>query len=237
MWTALLVFILIIFGWSAFKCHQAHVANWGNRWLNTIDGLNRLFCKYIHGLEYNAPFALSEHQGAVVMANHSSGLDAMLLIATSPRPLRFLISHEQYERFGLQWFFRIIGCIPVNLKHKPERALKPALQALQNGEVIALFPQGGLTLPHESKKLKKGGFWLAEQAKCPIYPSIISGINGEGSIMGSIFFHRSQAKITTFPPIQCPDYKCLETLQPFFEKKMTWEQIKPSLIETTKTEQ
>lgn len=222
MWTIIIVLSLI---WFIFKCHQAHVANWGNRWLNSIDGLNRLFCKYIHGLQYNQLFDLPEQSGAVVMSNHSSGLDAMLLIATSPRPLRFLISHEQYERFGLQWFFRLIGCIPVNLRHKPERALKPALHALENGEVIALFPQGGFTLAHESKKLKKGGFWLAKHANCPIYPAIVTGINGEGTVMTSIFLRRSQAKITTYPAIQCPNYECLDTLQTFFEKKTTWEQI------------
>jgi len=224
--TFILITILI---WFIFKCHQAHVANWGNYGLNSIDGLNRLFCKYIHRLQYNAPLNLAENQGAVVMANHSSGLDAMLLIALSSRPLRFLISSDEYERFGLKWFFQMIGCIPVNLKHRPERALKPALHALQNGEVIGLFPQGGFTLLGESKKLKKGGFWLAEQAKCPIYPAIITGINGEGSVIGSIFTHRSQAKITTFPAIQCSDYECLETLQPFFDKQVTWEQIENKL--------
>jgi 1-acyl-sn-glycerol-3-phosphate acyltransferase len=163
------------------------------------------------------------------MANHSSGLDAMLLFALSPRPLRFLISSDEYERFGLKWFFQMIGCIPVNLKHRPESALKPALHALQNGEVIALFPQGGFTLQGESKRLKKGGFWLAEQAKCPIYPAIITGIHGEGTVMGSIFLHRSQAEIMTFPAIQCADYECLETLQPFFEIKLSWEQIEHKL--------
>ncbi|WP_353571649.1 lysophospholipid acyltransferase family protein [Candidatus Albibeggiatoa sp. nov. BB20] len=229
MWITISFIFLITFIWCMFACHQAHIADWGNLWLNSTDGLNRLFCKYIHRLQYNTSFNLPENQGAVVMANHSSGLDAMLLIASSPRPLRFLISHEEYGRFGFKWFFQAIGCIPVNLKHRPERALKPALQALQNGEVIALFPQGGLTLSGESKKLKKGGFWLAEQAKCPIYPAIITGINGEGTIMGSIFFRRSQAEVMTFPAIQCADYQCLETLQPFFEKKLSWEQIEHKL--------
>ncbi len=224
------VISIILIGLVLFKCHQAHIADWGKRWLNIIDGLNRLFCRYIHRLEYNALFDLPKDSGAVVMANHSSGLDAMLLIATSPRPLRFLISHEQYERFGLRWFFHLIGCISVNLKHKPERSLKPALQALQNGEVIALFPQGGFSLSNESKKLKKGGFWLAQQANCPIYLAIIDGINGEGTVMSSIFLRRSHASITTFPAIQCHDYECLEILQPFLEKHQTWEQVEPKLM-------
>ena len=176
----------------------AQQTDWGKNWLNYLDGLNRLFCKYYHRLQYT-PIDLPPTGAAVVMANHLSGLDPMLLAAATRRPLRFLIAREQYERFGLKWLFRAVGCIPVDRSGHPEVALRSALRALEAGEVIALFPQGTFVLPGESHKLKRGGFWLAQQSHSPIYPAFISGISGKGYIFLGILW-RSRANVVSYPP-------------------------------------
>jgi 1-acyl-sn-glycerol-3-phosphate acyltransferase len=184
-------------------CSAAQQADWGSTWLNYLDGLNRLFCKHYHRLQYT-PITLPPTGPAVVMANHLSGLDPLLLIAASPRPLRFLIAREQYERFGLKWLFRAVGCIPVDRGTHPERALREALRALSAGEVIALFPQGTIVLAGESHELKRGGFWLAQQTQSPIYPTYLSGIPGMGYVLLSILW-RSRATLVSYPSLywQC----------------------------------
>lgn len=213
----LILFLLIRRGWQAVEV--ARQIEWGAGWLNFLDGLNRLFCKYYHRLQIISPLELPAEGPAVVVANHLSGLDPILLMASSPRPLRFLIAREQYERFGFTWLFRAVGCIPVDRSHRPEVALRVALKALKAGEVIALFPQGTFVLPGESKPLKRGGLWLAQRTQCPIYPAFISGINCKAFIFITIFFCRSRAKIHFHSPIYWSGKQDLEHLQQLLEGK------------------
>lgn len=197
MWIGLFfITFLLLGGWLAY---QARGADWGHWSLNVIDGLNRLFCRYYHRLQ-TQPIELPKTGAAIVIANHLSGLDPLLLVASSPRPLRFLILRQEYERFWLKWFFKRIGCIPVDRETRPELALRAALHALEQGEVIAIFPQATFVLPGESKKLKQGSFWLARQVNCHLYPIHIRGISRMGTIFPAIFTP-SHVVLTHFPAL------------------------------------
>lgn len=176
--------------------------DWGARGLNRIDGLFRLFCYRYHHLRAD-PVPLPEHGGAIVAANHVSGLDPLLLIAACRRPLRFVIAREQYERFGLQWLFRWGGCIPVDRAARPERALREALRALRAGEVVALFPHGAIHLAHEPRRKLKGGVAaLARVTGCPVVPLHIEGVRGEGFVLAALWL-RSRVRLRAFPPLHC----------------------------------
>jgi 1-acyl-sn-glycerol-3-phosphate acyltransferase len=137
------------------------------------------------------------------VANHISGLDPLLLIAAARRPVRFLIAHEEYSRFGFTWIYRLAGCIPVERGRNPERAFKAALQALEKGEVVALFPEGGIhTRDAPAKHLKTGAIRLSYLADVPIYPAHIQGVRGEGSVFLAVLM-RSRAVISHHVPIVC----------------------------------
>jgi len=177
-------------------------ADWGANGLNRIDGLFRLFCYRFHRLRAD-PVPLPDHGGAIVVANHISGLDPLLMIAACNRPLRFVIAREQYERFGLQWLFRWGGCIPVDRAARPERALREALRALRAGEVVALFPHGAIHLEHEPhRKLKGGVAALSRLSGCPVVPLHIEGVRGEGFVLAALCL-RSRARLWAFPPLRC----------------------------------
>ena len=138
--------VLLLLGVRLWRTVDAHRGpDWGGPWLNRLDGLNRLLCRRYHRLP--AVWLPLPDRGPVLLAsNHVSGLDPLLLVAASRRPLRFLIAREQYERRGLQWLFRAAGCIPVDRAARPEQALRAALRALQAGEAVALFPHGRIHL-------------------------------------------------------------------------------------------
>jgi 1-acyl-sn-glycerol-3-phosphate acyltransferase len=222
LFTVATIIIIIALLWLLIRFFRAVAAaqktDWGKTWLNYLDGLIYLFCKYYHRLEYT-PIDLPAQGAAIVVANHLSGLDGLLLIATTRRPLRFLIAREEYERFGLMQLFRAAGSIPVDRSHRPEIALRAALRALEAGEVIALFPQGRMILPGETRKLKRGAFWLAQQTNSPIYPAFMSGIAGVGYIFRGILW-RSHAKLVSYPPLDWRDKNNVEYLQTLFEGKL-----------------
>jgi len=222
LFTVATVIIIIALLWLLVRAFRAVAAaqktDWGKTWLNYIDGLNSLFCKYYHRLQYT-PIDLPAQGAAIVVANHLSGLDGLLVIAATRRPLRFLIAREDYERFGLTWLFRATGSIPVDRSRHPEIALRAALRALEAGEVIALFPQGRMILPGETRKLKRGAFWLAQKTNTPIYPAFMSGIAGVGHIFRGILW-RSHAKLVSYPPLDWRAENNVEYLQTLFDGKM-----------------
>jgi 1-acyl-sn-glycerol-3-phosphate acyltransferase len=183
-------------------CGEASPADWGGTVNRHIVGFVVLFCRHVHQLKFQQ-IPLPEQGGAVLASNHISGLDPFLLIAASPRPLRFLIAREEYERFGLQWLFRRGQCIPVDRERQPERALREALRALDAGEVVAMFPQGGIHLQANGyRKLRGGVVRLAHISGCPIYPVRVDDVCGEGHTVRAVFFP-SQAKLRPAPVLYC----------------------------------
>jgi len=206
--------LVLLLAWAARRCRLAHGADWGRPWLNRLDGLNRIFCHRFHRLQGTLE-SLPAEGPVLVVANHLSGLDPLLLIAASPRPLRFIIATEQYRRFGLSWLFRAVGCIPVDRKGRPERAFREALRALVAGEVVALFPHGTIHLdsdPH--RPLKAGVARMAQLSGAPVVSVRIDGVRGQGLEMSALFL-RSRARIRGYPAITCaelPPRDCLHRI-------------------------
>jgi 1-acyl-sn-glycerol-3-phosphate acyltransferase len=200
----LLIVCIMVVAWLNRRCREARGAQWGVAWLNWLDGFNRLFCRVYHRLPH-IELPLPETGGAIVVSNHISGLDPMLMLASSSRPLRFLIAREQYERFGLQWLFRAVGCIPVDRENSPEKAMRQAIKALREGEVVALFPHGKIHLDRDPpRKIKAGAARLASLTGLPLVPLRISGVMGEGGVMLPVFM-RGHARIKLFPVIEVTD--------------------------------
>jgi len=203
-WLLMLGVLLLAAAWGGRRIVRAgdtaQVADWGRGWLNTLDGLNRIFCRHFHRLR-TVHLPLPKHGPALVVANHVSGLDPLLLIAACERPLRFIIAREQYERFGLHWLLRAVGCIPLDRAASSHRALAAARHALQHGEVVALFPHGRIHLDtEEPARLKPGILHLAKLSGAPVYPLRIEGVSGAGRTVSAVF-QRSRARLTVFPHI------------------------------------
>jgi len=189
--------------WRALvrRLERENGADWGPRWLNRLDGFNRLFCRHFHGLRFE-PLALPLSGPAIVVSNHLSGLDPLVMSAAASRPLRFMIAAEEYDRWWLRWFFHAIGCIPVERTGRPQRALAIARQALEAGEVIALFPHGRIVRDGDRPPpLKRGVLHLAETTGAPIVPMRLEGVRAQGWTVPAVVVP-SRVRITSFPPVQ-----------------------------------
>jgi len=204
LWLSLAFVILLIFLAPRFfqTCENVSTADWGSRKVNRIAGFIYLLCKHLHHLQFD-PLPLPKTGGALVASNHISGLDPFLLIAASPRPLRFLIAREQYQRFGLNWLFRLARCIPVDREGRPERALREALTALEQGDVVAVFPHGKIHLDSDPpRKLKGGVVRLAQRTDSPIFPVRIDDVRGAGHTVLAVVIP-SYSRLKAFPAIDC----------------------------------
>lgn len=196
--TVLVIFVVVFI----FLGDRNNVANWGSFTINIIDGWIRIYCRYFHRFMYQ-PISVSEHGPTLLACNHLSGLDPFLVVAACRHPIRFMIAVEEYERFGLQWLFRAAGCIPVERSGRVETAFNTTLTALHNGEVVLLFPEGGINRSSKPLlKLKQGIIKLAKLAEVPITALRVDGMRGQGHTLPA-FVLPSQSQLTVMPEINC----------------------------------
>ena len=112
-------------------------------------------------------------EGACILAgNHTSNYDSYLLHCGTKRPIYYLGKKELFEGI-FSWFFRIMHIIPVDRASKNPDAVNQAINTLENGNVIGIFPEGtyhkkGLLLP-----FKPGVINFAEKTGAPIIPFAI----------------------------------------------------------------
>ena len=114
--------------------------------------------------------------GVILAGNHPSVLDGILLLIVSPRPVRFLVAEELFYHPLLRWAFEGMGCIPVyRTKTRNGDALRAAVEALERGEVIGIFPEGTTSDGGVMRQLKRGVGLLALKTGMPIVPFGVIG--------------------------------------------------------------
>lgn len=204
---------LVLIAFSIWLIGILHAeADWGGPSVNWLDGWTRLICRYIQRLP-EQKINLPETGPAIVVANHVSGVDPLLLISASKRPLRFLIAREEYERPLVRWVFKKAGCIPVDRTSRPEQALRQALRALQQGEVIALFPHGKIHLDSDPPRKIKGGVGrLASWSSAPVFPVRIDGVSAQGKVFTAPFVP-SRVQLTMDSALHCSTETMSQCLQ------------------------
>ncbi len=117
-------------------------------------------------------------EGPLIIAiNHISPMDPPLLGVIFPRKIHFFAAKELFYIPVVGWIIRHLGIIPVERRRKDFRSLKRAIELLKRGEVIAIFPQGGIPDPNSPKKynLKPGVAYLTIKTRVPILCVCISG--------------------------------------------------------------
>ncbi len=111
----------------------------------------------------------------IVVANHTSYLDAICLGSASPRKLRFLINYEIYVLLRLRWFYYMMGAIPLRSGAADTSALRRALHVLKDGGALAIFPEGQRMHDGRVGEAKVGVAFLAARSGAPVVPAAIIG--------------------------------------------------------------
>jgi 1-acyl-sn-glycerol-3-phosphate acyltransferase len=115
---------------------------------------------------------------AVLVCNHVSFVDAVLLMAASPRPIYFVMDHRIFRVPVLGWLFRLARAIPVApQKEDPavyEAAFERAAQVLREGDLLAIFPEGAITRDGELQPFKPGILKILERAAADgVQPAVV----------------------------------------------------------------
>ena len=126
--------------------------------------------------------------GAAILAcNHVIFIDAMLLMAASPRPIYFVMDHRIFRVPVLGWLFRLAKAIPIAPQKEDaatyEAAFERAAQVLREGDLLAIFPEGGITRDGQLQPFKGGIMKIIERARAegveaPVVPMALTQLWG-----------------------------------------------------------
>jgi 1-acyl-sn-glycerol-3-phosphate acyltransferase len=133
---------------------------------------------------------------AILVCNHVSFIDPVLLMAASPRPIRFIMDHEIFKLPVLGWFFRLAKAIPIAPQKVDariyEQAFARARQVLDDGDLLCIFPEGAISRDGALGEFKGGVMRLLETNPVPVIPLALQNLWGS-------FFSRAGGKAMSRP--------------------------------------
>ena len=124
---------------------------------------------------------------AVLACNHVSFVDAVLLMAASPRPIYFVMDHRIFRYPVLGWLFKLAKAIPIAPRSEDsvayEAAFDAAARVLREGDLLAIFPEGAITRDGQLQEFKGGIAKVLERARTdgidpPVVPMALTGLWG-----------------------------------------------------------
>ncbi|MGE5650603.1 MAG: MFS transporter [Bacillota bacterium] len=136
----------------------------------------------IHRVQTVDTDRIPEEGAAVLVCNHVSYVDAIVIMAASPRPIRFVMDHRIFRIPVLSWIFRTAKAIPIApAKEDPwlmEKSFVDIAQALHEGELVCIFPEGKLTTTGEMNEFKGGIRKILDRTPVPVIPMALRGLWG-----------------------------------------------------------
>jgi acyl-[acyl-carrier-protein]-phospholipid O-acyltransferase / long-chain-fatty-acid--[acyl-carrier-protein] ligase len=158
----------------------------------------RLFASLVAGIIYRVKtFGLENlpKAGFLLVPNHMTYVDAVVLQLACPRPIRFVV-HESIYRIGwLNPIFRLLEAIPIS-SGRAKEALRVAADRIRAGEIVCIFPEGELSRTGTLIKLRKGFELVARLAECEVVPVWLDGLWGSiFSFEGGRYFFKMPKRI------------------------------------------
>ena len=134
---------------------------------------------------------------ALLVCNHVSFVDAVVIMGESPRPIRFVMDIGMFRTPLLAWFFKTAGAIGITSAKADPKTFAKANdlidEALKAGELVCIFPEGRITDTGEIHPFKQGAARIVERTPVPVVPMALRGL------WGSWFSRESGKAFTTLP--------------------------------------
>lgn len=112
--------------------------------------------------------------GALLLPNHVTFADGLFISAACPRPVRFVMDEAFMERRSIRVFVSIFETVTIR-RDQPREAIRITIDALKNGDLVCLFPEGQLTRTGALNELRRGFELIVKKAGCPMIPMWCDG--------------------------------------------------------------
>ena len=153
-----------------------------------------------------------ERGAAVLICNHVSYVDALLILGVLRRPVRFVMIKRIHDIPVLNFIFRSVGAVPITRRSDdPEtyqRAFESLTEALRNRELVCIFPEGHITRDGKLHEFRPGVLKLLSQAPAPVIPMALRGLwgslfshQGRGAFRGGLKWLRAPVQLIVGKPL------------------------------------
>jgi 1-acyl-sn-glycerol-3-phosphate acyltransferase len=146
---------------------------------------NLLFTSLYHRVRCLSPCRLPPDGPAILVCNHTSGVDPLLIQSACQRLIVWMMAAEYDDLPVLRTIFRTIHVIPTTRSGRDLSAVRAALRALQQGHILGLFPEGRIAQTHELLPFETGVSLLALRAGVPVYPAYLDGTQRNRTMLGA----------------------------------------------------
>ncbi len=177
----------------------------------------RFLTKVFYNVEVRGGDKFPKEGPVIIVSNHVSFVDWLILMAIIPRPIHFVIDWTYYYLPTGPFWFRQAGLVPIATRKESEEVLKKAFQMiyedLDQGSVLGLFPEGWITRNGKMRRFQPGVQKILKEKKVPVVKVAIDGL------WGSIFsfyggkvlfkwpsFKRRKVTVTISDPITPENY-------------------------------
>jgi 1-acyl-sn-glycerol-3-phosphate acyltransferase len=173
--------------------------------------VERLYVAFMFRWRANGRCPYPESSGALILSNHRCPIDPLMAWmnshlryeehARSVRVIGYLMAREYYEQPGLTgWISRAMQSIPVDRDGRDMGPTREAIRRLERGDLIGIFPEGGLRTGDGLQAANSGIAFLALKAGVPVIPVFIHGAPQTGDMI-SPFYTPSRVRVTYGTPI------------------------------------
>ena len=145
---------------------------------------------------------IPDEGAALLVCNHVSYVDALLIGGAVRRPVRFVMYYKIYNLPVLNFIFRTAGTIPIVGRGEDEaihdQAFDRIARYLADGELVCIFPEGKLTTDGQIDEFKAGVMRILERTPVPVIPMALQGLWGSffSRDPHKGFFHRLWSRVT-----------------------------------------
>lgn len=139
--------------------------------------------------------------GVLMVANHESYLDPVVIAVRMSRPVSFLARSGLFENPAFGWLIRSLHAFPVRQGEGDIGAVKEAIRRLKEGYVLNIYPEGSRTETGELGPIEPGIALIVRRAEVPVVPVVISGSFAAWP-RGRKIFHPSPIRVLYGPPME-----------------------------------
>ena len=145
---------------------------------------NAILARVYHRTIVRSPQRLPRHGPGILICNHISGLDPMLIQSVCPRLIVWMMAKEYYEIRALRWLFKTIEAIPVDRGGRDLAATRSGAAALETAGSSGVFPEGRIETSRDLLPFQTGVAMMAIKAGVPVYPAYLDGTQRGKEMVG-----------------------------------------------------
>lgn len=163
--------------------------------------LDKLVSRVWHHTVVLKRHPLPAHGSAILVCNHTSALDPLLIQSVCDRVVVWMMAKEYYDIKAMTWVFRAIDAIPVDRFGRDTASVRAALRHLKDGRILGVFPEGRIEPTRELMPFQTGVALMAIRTGVPVYPAFLDGSQRNKSMLGA-FLWPNRATLAFGPPVE-----------------------------------